>query len=1011
MVRRFFRSLEVAALLATLAVNARSPVAVAQTTNLGLGSDILDELAGGKKSQDVLGLRHSHLSMVETWKGVEPLRSKPGTPKQTYAWKAGKGFVSPLGPPAISTLIEVPIAGDYRLFVRHQLTVKEEMPLTLTVESLPSGKPQTHVFGKLRLLDNENGREQERRLPIRVESEVQLNTFADSQMFVWEYWDLKLAKGPHRVSLSAGTKAKVEAVFLSQSKDFRPSFSTVKKDNTLHPVYVRFRLKPAGQAMPQYSLTAGLTYHWRGRSAPGSTEPLWGYPVGTLAKVPTAEWSPFIDAAEAVLPGPGPWSTCRVSFKGVSVGTAEVQFAWHPHEVAVQHTMQTAIGDGAIMFRVPHGSPFLRGDGDEPVWGVWDRAYTAQVLPEEAIVEKYFTWAEEAADKLKLSPDHPKPTHLRLLTSCRVGLAHRQRAAEMLARLGVNWLPGTPREIAEKLDLYIDEPITKVKMGDEIGTYTLPAVVNGDGAMLAGFHDYLRDQAKLQGVDAGELFGASDVTQLRCLGELPENPGRFERRLFYHSHRYCHLATIDGYARGLRAIEKKFPEAHVYNNYSPHPVFLTGRNMNGSDWFLLPRAGAQTLGWAEDWATGGSWGLGTPSAQCTSFFAALVDCAVRKRGYPAGFYVGTNCGYSAQKMFGCVAQGITTLHLYDWGPIDGWAEGSNAWSELQSQYESVMIGAHALGPADEIVAKGQREPRRVAILYNRSHEIVSGNVVTLDHDWMWTFIGLKSSQIPVDVIIEEDLNADDLKRYEVLYLGGMNLEKRHLAVVRKWVEQGGLVVGSAGSAMFDAYGDRIAETVELFGAEQRLAGADEHGLSAETQFAASEWFPATKLTPGANGGRLHVLTPKTAKSLAAYAGGSCAATVNAVGKGHALLIGFNFGETFRTGGKALGTARNWLAAPALHRLGRQRVEFDYPESEATLFEHATGLAVLVANFTPDRTNLSATPTRLSVQTARPIKQVTSALRGPLQWKQAGDRIEIEMTSPAELVVDAVILKE
>src|SRR6185436_5800263 len=144
------------------------------------------------------------------------------------------------------------------------------------------------------------------------------------------------------------------------------------------------------------------------------------------------------------------------------------------------------------------------------------------------------------------------------------------------------------------------------------------------------------------------------------------------------------------------------------------------------------------------------------SAQCTSFFAALVDCAVRKRGYPAGFYVGTNCGYSAQKMFGCVAQGITTLHLYDWGPIDGWAEGSNAWSEIQSQYEAVMTGAHALGPADEIIAKGDREPRRVALLYNRSHEIVSGDVVTLDHDWMWTFIGLKSSQIPVDVIIEED---------------------------------------------------------------------------------------------------------------------------------------------------------------------------------------------------------------------------------------------------------------
>jgi len=36
--------------------------------------------------------------------------------------------------------------------------------------------------------------------------------------------------------------------------------------------------------------------------------------------------------------------------------------------------------------------------------------------------------------------------------------------------------------------------------------------------------------------------------------------------------------------------------------------------------------------------------------------------------------------------------------------------------------------------------------------------------------------------------------------------------------------------------------------------------------------------------------------------------------------------------------------------------------------------------------------------------------VTSALRGPLKWTKAGGRIEVECPSPADLVVDVILLK-
>jgi hypothetical protein len=46
--------------------------------------------------------------------------------------------------------------------------------------------------------------------------------------------------------------------------------------------------------------------------------------------------------------------------------------------------------------------------------------------------------------------------------------------------------------------------------------------------------------------------------------------------------------------------------------------------------------------------------------------------------------------------------------------------------------------------------------------------------------------------------------------------------------------------------------------------------------------------------------------------------------------------------------------------------------------------------------------------RLSVQTDRPIKEVVSALRGPLEWKRVSDRIEVK-TRRLE-PVDVVILR-
>ena len=151
------------------------------------------------------------------------------------------------------------------------------------------------------------------------------------------------------------------------------------------------------------------------------------------------------------------------------------------------------------------------------------------------------------------------------------------------------------------------------------------------------------------------------------------------------------------------AAEKVFPNVRTYCNFSPHPPMFGG-HMNGSYWFVLTREGGGTLAWGEDWATGGSWGMA--GIQTVSYYGAWVECAARKHGLPAGFYNVASCGRPDRKMFSLVAHGIFWQHIYDYGPKYMWAEGSNSWSESPGVYAQLARGARALGPADEIIAKG-----------------------------------------------------------------------------------------------------------------------------------------------------------------------------------------------------------------------------------------------------------------------------------------------------------------
>jgi hypothetical protein len=706
----------------------------------------------------------------------------------------------------------------------------------------------------------------------------------------------------------------------------------------------------------------------------------------------------------------------------------------------------------------PSPQPSVATNATQAVWGMRTPELLERFETAEDVERRHLQWAEEALAKLGIKEGQPRPRFIELYSGCNPVAAARPLAQKMLVKLGLNNVgltdPAMLKELGRDAFYFIgandsqylcwthdpldptaernfeaslrtiaasikdpdpeNRRLVRLKMGDEIGAVTDAAGVNGFQTCRKAFYDYLRAQLKRQGLDAG-FFGVADVAELQYLDELPENAGLFERRLFYYCARFRFVLTALYYAQITRAAERVFPRVQTYCNFSPHPPMF-GQQMNGSDWFALTREGGANMAWGEDWASASGWGF--VGYEVVSYYGAWVECAARPRRNPCGFYNVCLMGAADRKMFSLIARGILAIHIYDWGPMYRGGEGSNFWSENQETYAQVARGAYALGPADTIIAQGQREPRRAALLYNRTHEIWNGDFGGYQSDRLLTFMALMHAHIPTDIVLEEDLTAENLKGYKVVYIQGLNLARDHLDQLRQWVEAGGVLIGVAGTALRDQYNDETDAGAELFGARQRIAGVSTGGWHPQTlpKHAPLDTLTltASDLTPGLAAdviGVKTVLIPTTGQSVGTYADGSCGAVSRSLGKGKTLLLGVMPGHIYK--GKAEGGSRYTLelrplvTQPAEKTLGRLRVDYSEPQTEVCLFEHASGLAVTLNNFGSfwdPKERLTA----LSVQTDRDVKEVFSALRGPLKWKRDGDRIAIDLTSPA--TVDTVILR-
>ena len=1042
------------------------------------GADDLEGLIA-EESNDLDLLRLSHFSELHRWKGVEPPKNNDDT---AHPWKVARRVAVPprvlispqLGLP-IHTQFNVPEDCSYRVWLSYETRPGQAHPVQL---SLKGANTARHLFGRIRLEDIP-GAQQEQNYPIRFEDDSQRIAPLSGPVVIWEYVDLKLKAGTTRFEISSTDKtAKLDALFICASKVFSPSKSPVIGEGNIYRTWCRMRVAEANKNEDTYSVSIrNLTYHWR-RTYKGHTEPLWYVAIGRKDKkgftgvdgapeISVGDWTRWIEITEDVANGPwarggGPWATGFLGFKGVIKGTVEIQLAWHPHEAAVLKTIRPGLLGGSAVCMVPldaHPSPPIASAEDKKgSWGIRRKEVLDRFETAMDVHKRHFQWAEEAVAALDLeTPQTPKK--LLLYTPCGAAQAARESCLRMLAKLGLNGFYDYRKsdvELSEELGFpmhafipandsqylcWTHDPLDPVaernfeaslrtqakrlfpngkfnpltiKMGDEIGAVAGTADINGLETCRRVFHDYLRARLKDISQDVS-FFGVESIEELPYIDHIGPHSGLYERRLYYHSTRFKFVLTAMYYGQITRAAERVFPEVYTYCNFSPHPPMF-GQQMNHSDWFTLTRELGANTAWGEGWASGGGWGF--VGHEVVSYYGAWVECAARRHNQPSGFYIVGTMGGADKKMFSLVARGIDQIYLYAWGPRYIGAEGSNFWSENKNIYYEIARGTHALGPADEIIAEGNRRQSRVALLYNRSHEIWNGAYGGLQSDRLLTFMALTHAHIPTDIILEEDLSDESLAQYKVLYLQGFNLGRKHLAAVRRWVEKGGTLIGVAGTAIRDTYNNPTDEAEKLFGAKQQLAGTSKGGWHPQAlpkhEPIDSLKLKLSDLTPDLTLDVIGIkanLQPTTGKSVGTFSDGTCGAALNTIGQGKTLLLGITPGHIYK--GKSGGSSRYSLdlrpliALPAERTLGEQDVTYSEPQTEICRFDHKTGIAITLSNFAHFQ-EPKERDVELTVKTDRKITRVTSSLKGSLEWSREGGSVKVKLKSPQP--VDVVVLR-
>lgn len=1042
--------------------------------------DGLQDILDTEKPDDYAFLKDTCFTELKDWIKLDKAEALTNYwaevrfPEYALYASAAKGDVLPLRtfvrPRAdikpLAGWLAVPEAGAYRIWLGQMMEPARQAPALMRISGATTAE---HLFGAKPIPRGESGRQIEKTMPVCFENDEARSMPAMRQTPVWEYWDVKLPKGTIRVELTPqNTDVTMESLVLTRSARFTPRKAIQPENNTLTRAYLRYRVTSAekNKVLPPFMLHSFVVFNWC-RHRLTSTERIYYGSVGKItddngaAFLKQNQWSKWIDITEEAVTDSGLYATDTLRIMRArdelvtTPAVVEVQYAWFPHPGAVLNTVRATTESGSIRYSFPATHLTYRAtipghDEASATWGARDHDYAKVFRGEKEMLEDLAA----TLDAMNLG-DVPTPKRLVFYTTCQPAEQYLDLAVPRLQKLGFNWLdiplkqkrqyglipqvftsmqapltfsagdshdPNDPT-FEESIHRYIDgkypqeerDKVTMLGMGDEIGPFN-PRIIRYTADGRDKFKKYLTGELARLNTNAS-FFGVSSLDDVLFPLALSERPSVYERRLWFHAEDFLWRFTSDFYLRFSRAAKTVLPNLRSLANYTPGS-FMHAGTMRSSNWFALLRYGGATMGWGEDWLGGTGW-YAMAGIQSVSYYAAVIECAIRKYRHPGGFILVAKTGAIDRKMLSLVAHGISFIHVYSWGPEYVGPVGDR-FSNATNCYPMIVRGIQALAPAEEIITQGQPEPRRTAVLYNLCNEYWNQAYAGMHFDRLLTFLALLHAHVPVDLILEEDLTPETLAGYKTVYVQGFNMQRRHISVLAEWVKDGGTLVGSSGAAMRDEYDNPMPEAAALFGASQRSDAISEGSFRpveiTDQKPIDTITFSETELTPALTmpvvGVKL-VLAPTTGRAVAEYADGSCGAVINTHGKGRTLLLGVMPGHLYRHNAPRdeneypttyTADRRELVVKPALLASGPFSVKYSEPLVEISRFDHDDGIAVLLNDFSyaPGRKAV------LTVKTDRKIISVQAAHAGRLEWERDGENIVVQAPIPDP--VDVIILR-
>ena len=417
--------------------------------------------------------------------------------------------------------------------------------------------------------------------------------------------------------------------------------------------------------------------------------------------------------------------------------------------------------------------------------------------------------------------------------------------------------------------------------------------------------------------------------------------------------------------------------------------------------------------WTEDW-------FSDAQAYQWSFYCSKLRSAATRGGIEFGGYViprtaGDRPDGIVQKVLSVVGHGGKAVKYFVFGPE--YAFPSNCYSENSGVIRK-MAEAHAMIAAAESVLWPGRMPRpQTAILAPRSAALWDAKGIPLpdqiqdatnNHlnnstvDYMAEvfdiYLALQHANVPTDFVSEDDLSADGLKDYRVLYVTEPNLPIEGQRALAAWVRGGGTLVTVSGAAAYDRYDDPCDELRQALGiVEEPRPRLLVTGLAQLSVVGMGDGAQGAFAAVGARGR----LTAEPAEIVGRFADASPAVVERRVDRGRSIHFAWMPGLSYAK--SATGTQdklpvgfsaslRNWIAHPVKEAGVDLPVKLSHPMVESPLLTSSAGAAITLLNWTGERIG------ELQVDARLPFKahSVQSVKRGLLPLTQAEERIRVTL---------------